>query len=108
MKAKDYSQILKARGYRVAGSVNKYEGVDVYIKSHLYNAVICEVVKDSHGKAQEMTFTFVGGKKTPAKDIQTFKEVEGDRQYLTTEAIKIHECFEQLKQMKSPKHIYCF
>lgn len=107
MKAKRFDEVLRARGYRCVEQV-RYQGTNVYIKTHLYNAVVCEVKKDTHGKAQEMNFTFIGGKKTPAKDIQTFKEVEGDREYLAKEAVKIHECFEQLKQLKSPKHIYCF
>jgi len=107
MKARRFDEILRARGYKVVNQV-KYQGTNVYLKTHLYNAVICEVIKDSHGKAQEMTFTFVGGKKTPTKDIQTFREVEGDREYLVKEALKIHEAFEELKQLKAPKHLYCF
>lgn len=106
-KFKRFDEVLRSRGYKAVNQV-KYQGTNVYLKTHLYNAVICEVVKDSHGKAQEMAFTFVGGKKTPAKDIQTFKEVEGDREYLTKEALKIHEAFEELKNLKSPKYIYKF
>lgn len=103
MKAKNYSQILKARGYEPA-IINKYQGTDLYIKVHTTNEIICRVEKDSHGKAQTMMFEINQYKKP--KDFEQFKKSEFDREYLWREANKIHEAFEQLKQMKAPKHIY--
>jgi len=107
MKAKNYEQVLRARGYKCAQRT-KYQGKSVYLKAHLYNAVVCEVIKDSHGKAQSMSFQMIGGTKTLTGDIEEFKKAEFDREFLAREAIKIHEAFEQLKQLKAPKHLYCF
>ncbi len=105
MKAKNYSQILKARGYKPV-LINEYQGTDLYRKTHATNEVICSVEKDSHGKAQTMTFEINQYKKP--QDFEQFKKSEFDREFLWREANKIHEAFEQLKQMKAPKHLYCF
>ena len=107
MKARRFDDVLRSRGYKVREQ-SKYQGQNVYVKEHLFNKVICTVTKDTHGKAQEMTFLIVGQHERLPRDINEFKEAEGDREYLAKEAVKIHECFEQLKQLKSPKHIYCF
>ena len=106
MKAKNYNQVLRARGYK-ARELCKYEGTCVYVKEHLYNKIVCYVKKDSHGKAQVMTFNIYNTLRTP-KDMVEFKEQEFDRSYLVKEATKIHEVFETLKTMKAPKHLYCF
>jgi len=106
MKARRYDDILRARGYKVRERTN-YQGLNVYVKEHKYNKVVCTVIKDTHGKAQSMTFNIYNTLKTP-QDMVEFKEQEFDRSYLVKEATKIHEAFETLKTMKSPKHLYCF
>ena len=106
MKARRYDEILRARGYKIVKH-NKYQGTDVYEKKHLFNTIFCSVTKDTHGKAQEMNFTFTYGKRFPA-DIYEFKKASTDHEYLSDEAVKIHEAFELLKVKKSPKYIYCF
>lgn len=108
MKARRFDEILRARGYKVQEQV-KYQGTNVYIKHHIYNTLICKVEKDSHGKAQ--TINFVVGSKLPEfTNLEEFKEkckvANLDREYLIAEAERITDCFEQLKQMKAPKHIY--
>jgi len=110
MKATNYRQILKARGYKVQIQI-KYQGTNVYIKKHIYNTLICKVEKDSHGKGQ--TINFVVASKLPEfTDLKDFKEkckvADLDREYLIAEAERIHEAFEELKAKKSPKYIYCF
>ena len=117
MKARNYAQVLKARGYKrtmtdyVMSQVYRWDYQDgkivVYVKEHKYNKARIVIWKDSHKKG----LTFEASIFTTAdasKSIEDFKQAEFDRQYLATEVIKIHEAFEQLKQMKSPKHIYCF
>lgn len=110
MKATNYRQILKSRGYK-SETINKYQGTDVYIKQHTYNTLICKVEKDSHGKAQTINF-IVGSKLPEFTNLEEFKEkckfATLDRDYLIEEAEKIRDYFELLKQMKSPKYIYCF
>lgn len=106
MKAKNYNQVLRARGYR-ARELTDYAGTCVYVKEHLFNKIVCTVTKDSHGKGQEMTFNIYNTLRTP-KDMVEFKDAEFDRSYLVKEAEKIHEAFETLKTMKAPKHLYCF
>ncbi len=103
MKVRRYDELLRARGYE-ALIKNEYKGTDLYIKIHATNEITCRVEKDSHGKAQTMMFEINQHKKP--KDFEEFKKSEFDREYLWREANKIHEYFEQLKQMKSPKHIY--
>jgi hypothetical protein len=107
MKARRFDEILRARGYKAQEQV-KYQGTNVYIKQHIYNTLICKVEKDSHGKAQSMSFQMIGGTKTLTGNIEEFKKAEFDREFLVREAIKIHDAFEQLKQLKAPKHLYCF
>ena len=104
MKAVNYKQVLKFRGYKA-----REIGRDccVYEKEHIYNKIVCYVKKDSHCKGQEMTFQIYTGRKQP-KDMVEFKAAEFDRSYLVMEANKIHEAFEQLKVLKAPKYIYCF
>ena len=104
MKVRRYDELLRARGYKVV-QYTKYYGTNIYIKSHAKNTIVCYVKKDTHGKAQEMTFGFENSN-TDIKEFEDFKKIEFDREYLWREANKIHECFEQLKQMKSPKHVY--
>ena len=106
MKAKNYNQILRARGYR-ARELSDYEGICVYEKTHMFNKIVCYVRKDNHGKGQEMTFAIYNTTKSP-QDMIEFKSAEFDRSYLVEEAKKIHEAFETLKILKSPKYIYCF
>jgi len=106
MKARRYDEVLRARGYKVIKH-NEYQGTDIYEKKHLFNTIYCSVVKDTHGKAQEMNFMITGGNKIPS-DFEDFKRASLDHEFLAREAVKIHDCFEQLKQMKSPKHLYCF
>ena len=103
MKVRRYDELLRARGYKCVGH-NDYQGTDVYEKEHSKNTIMCYVNKDTHGKAQEMTFIIYNF--TNPENFEDFKKIEFDREYLWREANKIHECFEQLKQMKSPKHIY--
>ena len=107
MKAKNYNQVLRARGYK-ARELSDYEGICVYEKAHKFNKIVCYVRKDSHGKGQEMTFNIYGTTIITPKDMVEFKEQEFDRSYLVKEANAIYEAFEQLKVLKSPKHIYCF
>ena len=102
MKAKNYRQILESRGYK-ANIVNKYQGTDVYVKEHKYSIITCMVKKDTHGKAQDMWFAITSQIKQD-KEIQ--KRIDSDADFLSIEANKIHNAFEQLKSMKSPKHIY--
>jgi len=104
MKATTYAQILKACGYKCIEK-SKYQGVNVYEKQHIFNKIVCTVIKDSHGKGAEMTFNAYGTLRTP-KDMYEFKNAEFDRSYLVKEATKIHQAFEELKSKKSPKHIY--
>jgi len=106
MKAKNYNQVLRARGYK-ARELSKYEGICIYEKVHKFNKIVCYVKKDSHGKGQEMTFNIYGTMTTP-KDMVEFKEQEFDRSYLAKEANAIHDAFEKLKELKAPKHLYCF
>jgi len=112
MKARNYRQVLEARGYK-AETVNEYQGTDVYKKVHLYNTVVCKVEKDSHGKAQDISFNIAT--KMPElvnHDMEDWsykmKKALLDREFLVQELIKITDYFEQLRQMKSPKHLYCF
>lgn len=102
MKIRNYRQLLEARGYRCE-FCNEYEGTDLYTKTHTDNTVRCWVKKDSHGKAQTISFLIDSARPV---DVEKLKLVEFDRSYLVKEILKIHEAFEQLKQMKSPKHIY--
>ena len=90
MKAKNYNQVLRARGYK-ARELNKYEGICVYEKVHKFNKIVCYVKKDSHGKGQEMTFNIYGTVTTP-KDMVEFKE--GDEEVsefrIRMEYVKYH------------------
>ena len=104
MKVKDYRQLLQARGFKCREQ-SKYQGLNVFEKEHLYNKVVCTVIKDSHGKAQSMTFNIYGTLRTP-KDMDEFKDAEFDRSYLSAEAQKIYKSFEELKTLKAPKYIY--
>ena len=103
MKARRFDEVLRARGYKCRER-SEYQGVNIYEKDHKFNKVVCYVTKDSHGKAQTMSFNI--SQKNIPMTFEDFKTQEFDREYLWREANKIHECFEQLKQMKSPKHIY--
>ena len=117
MKARNYAQVLKARGYKrtmtdyVMSQVYRWDyeagQIVVYVKEHLYNKVRIVIRKDSHKKG----LTFEASIFTTAeasKSLENFKKAEFDRQFLATEIIKIHEAFDQLKQMKAPKYLYCF
>lgn len=104
MKVSNYAQLLKSRGYKCRER-SEYQGVNEFEKEHLYNKIVCYVVKDTHGKGVSMTFTAYTGRKLP-KDMVEFKEAEFDRSYLVMEAKKIFDAFEELKTKKSPKHIY--
>lgn len=106
MKAKNYDQLLKARGFKCTFHT-KYQGVNVYEKEHKFNRSVCYVKKDTHGKGQEMTFD-IYRTSASVQNIDEFKEKEFDRSYLVKEAIAIHEAFENLKNLKAPKHLYCF
>ena len=123
MKVRNYNELLRARGYKKVSEMpdhivrNKQTGeleLDkhtyakgiTYEKVHRYYKVSCYITVDTHGKAQEMKMFINTNKLTP--DIYEFKKASLDHSYLSQEAMKIYDCFEQLKQMKSPKHIYCF
>ena len=106
MKAKNYNQVLRARGYR-ARELSEYQGQCVYVKEHLFNKIVCTVEKDSHGKGQTMTFNIYSTLRIP-KNMEEFKSAEFDRGYLVKEAEAIHKAFEELKTLKAPKHLYCF
>ena len=104
MKVKDYRQLLLARGF-VCREQSKYQGLNVFEKEHLYNKIVCTVVKDTHGKAQSMTFNIYHTQRLP-KDMDEFKVQEFDRSYLVKEAQKIYKSFEELKVLKAPKVVY--
>ena len=113
MKARRYDEILRARGYTLIENLRgnmdlptTYKRIDVYEKKHKHNKIWCSVTIDSHGKAQEMKFSFIHS--SSPDNMEEFKKIEIDRQYLYIEAMKIHEAFELLKVKKSPKYIYCF
>ena len=106
MKVKNYRQVLKARGYKCIES-SDYQGVNTFYKEHLYNKIVCTVIKDTHGKGRVMSFNVYNTLRTPT-NMTEFNEQEFDRSYLVKEAKVIYEAFEQLKEMKSPKHLYCF
>ncbi len=113
-KFRRYDEILRARGYKKVhfqpdryGETEKlysYAGLAIYRKVHTHNDITCYVKVDTHGKAQEMEFCI--GQDYKTRDFETCKKVELDREYLWHEAMKIYNCFKQLKQMKSPKHVY--
>ena len=105
MKVRRYDELLRARGYKQLDLHNDKNIVVTYQKKHLHNTITIEVWKDSHKKGQKMTISIQSDAK-PIEDMEKFKLANLDREYLVREAVKIHECFEQLKQMKSPKHIY--
>jgi hypothetical protein len=107
MKAKNYNQVLRARGYK-ARELSEYEGICIYEKEHIFNKIVCYVKKDSHGKGQEMTFQIYTGLCRSPQNMEEFKSAEFDRGYLVKEAEKIHQAFEELKTLKAPKHLYCF
>jgi len=98
MIATRFDRLLKDHGYKEV-SHSKYEGECVYEKEHLYTKIICTVKKDSHGKAQEMTFNAFNGRKSPT-DMYEFKQAEFDRSYLVKEADILHTAFESLRNQK--------
>ena len=102
MKVRRYDELLKARGYKVVEHTD-YQGTNLFVKKHTYNTITCQVIKDTHGKAQTMSFVITS---QISNDSEIQKQIDLDTKYLSTEANKIHECFELLRQMKSPKHIY--
>lgn len=104
MKARRYDDILRARGYKPVERT-KYQGVNLYKKVHKYNTCVCQVIKDTHGKGQAIEIT-ITSQISLDPDIQ--KEINFDASYLSKEAGKIIEAFVKLKEMKSPKHLYCF
>jgi len=107
MKFRNYHQVLKARGYKVR-ELSKYQGLNVFEKEHLYNKIVCTIMKDSHGKGQTITFNIYNTLRTP-KNMIEFGDAEFDRSYLVKEAKVIVEAFEKLREMKAPvKYIYCF
>ena len=106
-KFRRFDEVLRNRGYKQLDQHNDKNIVVIYEKKHLYNTVTIEVWKDSHKKGQKMTISIKSDAK-PMEDMEKFKLANLDREYLVREAMKIHDCFEQLKQMKSPKHLYCF
>lgn len=107
MKATNYRQILKARGYKSV-NLTDYKGICIYEKIHAFNTIRCYIDKDSHGKGQDIYFNFSSNILKTPRDMNEFRQAESDRSYLVLEAEKIREYFELLKQMKSPKYIYCF
>lgn len=107
MKFRNYHQVLRARGYK-ARELSKYQGLNVFEKEHLYNKIVCTIVKDAHGKGQTITFNIYNTLRTP-KNMTEFHDAEFDRSYLVKEAKVICEAFEKLREMKAPvKYIYCF
>ena len=105
MKATNYRQVLKARGYHVVERT-KYQGRNIFVKSHKYWNSYCIIEKDTHGKGQSIIFNITNNQFP--KDMVEFKEAEFDRSYLIKELNVINDAFEKLKEMKSPKHLYCF
>ena len=107
MKVKNYHQVLRARGYK-ARELSEYAGTNIFEKEHLYNKIVCTVVKDNHGKGQTMTFNIYNTSRVP-KTMNEFHDAEFDRSFLVKEAKVIHEAFEKLREMKGPvKYLYCF
>jgi len=104
MKVKDYRQLLSARGFKCREQ-SKYQGLNVFEKEHLYNKIVCTIIKDTHGKAQSMTFNIYHTQRLP-KDMDEFKAQEFDRSYLVKEAQKIHDSFVELRNKKAPKYIW--
>lgn len=104
MKAKNYNQVLRARGYK-AVEQTKYQGTNVYVKKHKYNVSTCTVIKDTHGKGQSIEFTITS---QVSIDPEIKKQIDFDASYLATEAGKIIEAFVKLREMKAPKYLYCF
>ncbi len=109
MKIKDYAQALRLRGFKVL-ELSKYQGVNVYVKEHKFNKVVCRVYKDTHGKAQEMVFNivpnFVKNEMFTPKTMDEFNQAEFDRSYLVQEAKTLYKVFNELKQIKAPKCVY--
>ena len=109
MKAKNYGEILKARGFKLIDfTYTKYQGTNVFVKEHKYNRITCYVEKDSHGKGQNMSFSIVSQLMLLKQEPEAAKQCKSDYEYLVQEANKIYKAFEQLKNMKAPKHLYCF
>ena len=104
MKVKSYNQLLKSRGFK-SRELSTYQGINIFEKEHLYNKIVCTVIKDTHGKGVEMTFNIYNTLRTP-KDMIEFKQAEFDRSYLVKEAQAIYNAFEQLKVLKAPKYIW--
>jgi hypothetical protein len=103
MIATRFDRLLKEHGYKCREHTD-YQGTCVYEKQHIYNKMVCTVTKDSHGKAQEMTFASYNTLRTP-KNMEEFKTAEFDRGYLVKEARMIHEMFEALKTKKGIKKV---
>ena len=95
MKKLNYWHILKSRGYRPL-SLARYNGTCHYVKEHLFNKVLCNVSKDSHGKGVAMMFQITDGGRAP-KNMTEFFDAEFDRSYLTKEAKMIYARFESLR-----------
>ena len=108
MKAKDYRQLLKMRGYKLEKvgpyEYSKYGGTTAFVKEHLYNRVVCFVDKDSHGKAQHFDFT-ITSQLMMLEDKQKKKDCELDYRYLLKEVSELCKACYALRDMKSPKHI---
>lgn len=93
-----FDRTLKNHGYKVV-SHSRYEGECVYEKEHLYVKIICTVAKDRHGKAQDMWFHAVPGKKIP-RNMDQLKTFDLDIGYLVKEASMIYDAFEALRNQK--------
>lgn len=104
MIATRFDRLLKEHGYHVRER-SEYQGTNVFVKEHIYNKIICTVTKDTHGKAQDMTFLVVNTDRKLPKDMNEFKEAEFDRSYLVKEARMLHEMFEALKLKKGAKKV---
>ena len=78
MKATNYRQVLKARGYHMVERT-KYQGRNIFVKSHKYWNSYCIIEKDTHGKGQSIIFNITNNQFP--KDMVEFKEAEFDIKY---------------------------
>lgn len=95
MKKLNYWHILRSRGYRPM-SLARHGGDCYYVKEHLFNRVLCHVVKDHHGKGTTMMFQISNGERVP-KDMSEFLDAEFDRSYLAKEAKMVYTRFRDLR-----------
>lgn len=99
MIARDYSQLLKMRGYETVAVDRRQH---IFRKSHLHNEAYCVVSKDAHGKGSSIAFSMIR-KPLPA-DPMDAQLAECDAKYLGKEAARISEAFYEMKKTKKPRY----